>query len=103
MYDPRTKHRILQHPKLRLKQTPQPLVLHPQIIHLLPYQLPVPRALDDLQPRIPHLRLQGHVGQPPDLLRLGHDGPVLVPKLQVPWLKDGLEGVHGAVVFVPLE
>lgn len=63
----------------------------------------MPRALHDLQPCVPHLRLQSHVSQSPDLLRLSPNGLVLVPKLQVPWLEDGLEGVHGAIVFVPLE
>ena len=63
----------------------------------------MPRALHDLQPRVPHLRFQSHVGQPADLLRLARDGLVLVPKLEVPRLENGLEGVHGAAVSVPLE
>ena len=63
----------------------------------------MPRALRNFQPSVPHFCLQGHVSQPPNLLRLGRDRLVLAPKLQVPGLEDGLEGVHGAVVVVPLQ
>ena len=103
MYNPLTKHRILHHPKLRLNQTRHSLIFHPQLIHLLPHELPVARALHDLEPCVPHLRFQCRVGQQPNLLRLGRDGLIFVPKLQVPWLEDGLKGMHGAAVFIPLE
>lgn len=63
----------------------------------------MPRALRNLQPGVPHFCFQGHVGQPPNLLRLGRDRLVLAPKLQVPGLEDGPDGVHGAVVLVPLQ
>lgn len=96
-------HRIFHHPELRLKQTRQSLILHLQLIHLLPHELPVPRTLHDLEPRVPHLRLQAHIGHPHNLLRLGRDGLVIVPELQVPWLEDGLKGMQGAAVFIPLE
>ena len=63
----------------------------------------MPRALRNFQPSVPHFCLQGHVSQPPNLLRLGRDRLVLAPKLQVPGLEDGLEGVYGAVVLVSLQ
>lgn len=61
------------------------------------------RALRNLQPGVSHFCLQGHVGQPPNLLRLGRDRLVLRPELQVPGLEDGLEGMHGAAILVPLQ
>lgn len=63
----------------------------------------MPRALRNLQPGVPHFCLQGHVGQPPNLLRLVRDRLVLGPELQVPGLEDGLEGMHGAAILVPLQ
>lgn len=61
------------------------------------------RALYDLQPRVPHLRFQGYLSQPAYLLRLREDDIVLMPKFQIPRLKDRLERVHGAAVVIPLE
>ena len=61
------------------------------------------RALHNLQPRVAHLGLQSPLRQPTDLLRLREDGIVPEPELQIPWLENGLEGVHGAAVVIPLQ
>lgn len=63
----------------------------------------MPPALHNLQPGVAHLGLQRPLGQPTDVLRLREDGLVPVAELQIPRLKNGLQGVRGAAVVVPFQ
>jgi hypothetical protein len=60
-------------------------------------------ALPYIRPRIPHLCFHGHICKAPDMLRLGRNGLIFVSELEIPWLENRLEHVHGAAVFVPFK